>query len=107
MKTISHYEILSPVGEGGMGSCIAPSTRVSAAPSPSSCSRDETVDRERKKRFIQEARAASGLNHPNIVTIFDLGENDDLDFIAMEYVAGRSLASLISGQRLSIDESLN
>ena len=108
MKTISHYEILSPLGEGGMGVVYrAVDTRLGRPVALKLLRRDETVDRERKKRFIQEARAASGLNHPNIITIFDIGEEGDHDFIAMEYVAGRSLASLISEQRLSIDESLN
>ena len=68
--------------------------------------REQAVDHERKKRFIQEARAASGLNHPHIITIYEIGEEGEHDFIAMEYVAGRSLASLIARQRLSADESL-
>ena len=107
MRTISHYEILSPLGEGGMGVVYrAVDTRLGRPVALKLLRHDETVDRERKKRFIQEARAASALNHPHIVTIFEIGEEGEHDFIAMEYVAGRSLASLIAEHRLSIDDSL-
>ena len=54
------------------------------------------ADPERKKRFIQEAKAASALNHPNVVTIHDISESDGVDFIAMEYVSGEPLSKLIS-----------
>ena len=64
---------------------------------------DRISDPERKRRFVKEARAASALNHPNIVTIHDIDRVDGVDFIAMEYVAGKSLDELIprSGMRLS------
>ena len=107
MRTISHYEILSPLGEGGMGVVYrAFDTRLGRPVALKLLHREQAVDHERKKRFIQEARAASGLNHPHIITIYEIGEEGEHDFIAMEYVAGRSLASLIARQRLSADESL-
>ena len=107
MRTISHYEILAPLGEGGMGVVYrAVDTRLGRPVALKLLHREQGVDPERKKRFIQEARAASGLNHPNIITIYEIGEDGDHDFIAMEYVAGRSLASLMARQRLSADESL-
>jgi len=64
---------------------------------------DRISDPERNRRFVKEARAASALNHPNIVTIHDIDQVDGVDFIAMEYVAGKSLDELIprSGMRLS------
>jgi serine/threonine protein kinase len=64
------------------------------------------ADPERKRRFIQEARAASALNHPNIVTIYDITSAGGIDFIAMEYVPGKPLAELISGQGLPIEQAL-
>ena len=67
---------------------------------------DGVIDAERRKRFVQEARAASALNHPHIVTIYDIGQDGGVDFIAMEYIAGSSLASLMGRQKLTIDEAL-
>ena len=107
MRTISHYEILSTLGEGGMGVVYrAFDTRLGRPVALKLLHREQGVDHERKKRFIQEARAASGLNHANIITIYEIGEEGEHDFIAMEDVAGRSLASLIARQRLSTNESL-
>src|SRR5262245_22019500 len=56
---------------------------------------DRIADPDRKRRFVQEARAASALNHPNIVTIFDISSDAGTDFIVMEYVAGTTLDRLI------------
>jgi len=63
---------------------------------------EKVADRERKQRFVQEAKAASSLNHPNIITIYDIGQAEGVDFISMEYVAGKTLDRLIprSGMRL-------
>ena len=61
---------------------------------------------ERRRRFVQEARAASALNHPHIITIYDIGQAEGVDFIAMEYVAGPSLAHVIGQGRLSIGDAL-
>src|SRR5262249_30658509 len=56
---------------------------------------EKIADTQRKQRFVQEAKAASALNHPNVITIYDIDTDDGIDFIAMEYVNGRSLAELI------------
>src|SRR5260370_37917261 len=56
---------------------------------------DETADPERRRRFVQEAKAASSLNHPNIITIHYVGTDSGIDFIAMEYVAGTTLGEAI------------
>jgi eukaryotic-like serine/threonine-protein kinase len=64
---------------------------------------DKVASAERKRRFIQEAQAASALNHSNIMTIYDIGQDGGVDFIAMEYVAGKTLDRLIpkDGMRLA------
>jgi eukaryotic-like serine/threonine-protein kinase len=106
-KTISHYEMLSAIGEGGMGVVYrAVDTRLGRPVAVKLLRNEGAIDGESRKRFVQEARAASALNHPHIVTIYDIGQDAGVDFIAMEYVAGSSLASLISQRRLTIDDAL-
>src|SRR5205807_6354153 len=67
---------------------------------------EKVADPERKRRFVQEARAASALNHPNIVNIYDISSADGMDFIAMEYVAGKTLDQLIGRKGLRLSEAL-
>ena len=67
---------------------------------------ESVADLERKQRFIQEAQAASALNHPSIVTIYDIAQADGIDFIAMEFVQGRTLADLIGRKGLSLKDTL-
>ena len=69
-------------------------------------SSDKTADAERKRRFVQEAKAASALNHPNIVTIHEIDQADGIDFIAMEYVAGKTLDGLIPRHGMRLHEAL-
>ena len=64
-------------------------------------------DSERKQRFIQEARAASALNHPGIVTVYEIAKHDDVDYIAMEFIDGTNLADLVVRQKLSLKEILS
>jgi Tol biopolymer transport system component/predicted Ser/Thr protein kinase len=107
-KTISHYEIVAPIGEGGMGVVYrAVDTRLGRPVAVKLLHADGTANGESRKRFVQEARAASALNHPHIVTIYDIGQDHGVDFIAMEYVAGQSLAHVIRQGRLSIENGLN
>src|SRR5688572_27562441 len=95
-RTIGHYEIIEKVGEGGMGAVykardihLDRSVAVKVLPGES------VANPERKRRFALEAKAASALNHPNIITVYDIDVADGVDFIAMEYVAGSTLAELI------------
>src|SRR5262249_28245722 len=67
---------------------------------------DKTSDPDRRRRFVQEARAASALNHPNIITIHDIEREDDIDFVVMEYVAGKTLDRLIPRRGLKLTEVL-
>jgi serine/threonine protein kinase/Tol biopolymer transport system component len=106
-KTISHYEILEPIGEGGMGLVYrAVDTRLGRPAAVKLLRPDSAMSGERRKRFIHEARAASALNHPHIITIYDIGRDGEVDFIAMEYVAGPSLADLLGRRQLSIREAV-
>src|SRR5262245_64691025 len=67
---------------------------------------DQVSDPERKRRFIQEARAASALNHPNIITIYDIGSEGGIDFVVMEYVVGKTLDQTIPRKGLRLNETL-
>ena len=67
---------------------------------------ERVADPDRKRRFVQEAKAASALNHPNIITIYDIDQEGGMDFIAMEYVAGKTLAELIGHKGLKLNEML-
>ncbi len=94
-KRINHYQILSQLGAGGMGEVfLAEDARLQRKVALKLLPAQFTNDRERVRRFEQEARAASALNHPNIITIHDLGESDSGCFIVMEHVAGRTLQAL-------------
>src|SRR5215210_8596183 len=66
-------------------------------------SKQQHDDQSAKTRFVQEARAASAINHPNIVTIYEIGETDDHAYIVMEYVQGRTLRDLIASRSLASD----
>ena len=102
-KAISHYEILEPIGEGGMGLVYrAVDTRLNRPVAVKLLRPDGAMSPDRRKRLTQEAKAASALNHPHIITIYDVGRDGDIDFIAMEYVAGSSLARVLGRGPLSV-----
>ena len=104
---ISHYEILEPLGEGGMGTVYrAVDTRLRRPVAIKVLRQEGDPNPESRKRFVQEARAASALNHPHIITIYDIGEEAGASFIAMEYVAGPSLADVVKRERLGIGDAL-
>src|SRR5262245_6416364 len=95
--TLSHYRILAKLGAGGMGEVYrAEDTRLGRKVALKVLPAEFTQDPDRVRRFMQEARAASTLNHPNINTVYDIGENEDGRFIVMELVEGRSLRAVIA-----------
>jgi serine/threonine-protein kinase len=101
---LGSYEILALLGTGGMGEVYrAKDVRLSREVALKILSIQQVPSAESRQRFLQEAQAASQLNHPNIVIIYDIGSQDDLDYIAMEYVRGKTLDNVIprGGFRLS------
>ena len=95
-RTIGHYEVIEKIGEGGMGAVYkARDIHLDRSVALKVLPGESVANPERKRRFALEAKAASALNHPNIVTIYDIDVADGVDFIAMEYVAGHTLADLI------------
>jgi serine/threonine protein kinase/Tfp pilus assembly protein PilF len=105
-RTISHYQILEKLGEGGMGVVYkARDTHLDRLVAIKVLPPERVADPERKRRFVREAKAASALNHPNIVTIYDMDAAEGIYFIAMEYVAGRTLDALIPSQGMPIREA--
>src|SRR5512141_2350691 len=106
-QRLLHYEIVEPLGEGGMGVVYtARDTHLDRFVAIKVLPVDKVADPERKRRFVQEAKAASALNHPNIITVHDIDECDGGSFIAMEYVAGKTLGQQIGGRGLALDEAL-
>lgn len=106
--TLGSYEILSTLGEGGMGEVyLAHDARLGRKVALKVLRHDARSDESAKRRFGKEAQMASALNHPNIVTIFDIGHKDGLDFIAMEYVEGRTLRAMLAGGGVEIARAVD
>ncbi len=106
-RSISHYQIIEKLGEGGMGVVYkARDTRLDRLVAIKILPAGKVSDPERKRRFIQEAKSASSLNHPNIVTIHDIDRSDGIDFIAMEFVQGQRLDQLCGDVGLPLKEAL-
>src|SRR5262245_51174743 len=103
--TISHYRVLEKLGEGGMGIVYkAQDTRLERLVALKFLPQELSDADDAKQRFINEARAASALNHPNVATVYDIGEADTRSFIAMELVEGETLKSRLRAERLSIEQ---
>ena len=92
---LGRFEILSELGKGAMGlvyKAYDPLLDRTVAIKTLRFSRDKKDAAEYEARFYQEAKAAGGLNHPNIVTVYDIGNNDSIAYMAMEYLEGKELS---------------
>ena len=106
-RTLSHYQILEPLGSGGMGEVFkARDTRLNRPVAIKILRSEHLSQATRKQRFIQEAQSASALNHPNIVTIYDIDQAEGVDFMVMEFIAGRTLDARIPRQGMRLSEAL-
>src|SRR5581483_9691845 len=106
-RQIGHYQVLSLLGAGGMGEIyLARDTRLGRKLALKLLPAQFTRDADRLRRFEQEARAASALNHPNIITIHEIGQTGDLHFIATEFIDGQTLRERMKGEQIKLSEAL-
>ena len=107
-QTLGSYRILATLGRGGMGEVyLAEDTRLGRKVALKFLPSSFAQDQDRLRRFEREARAASALNHPNILTIYDVGVSEGRNFIATEYVEGETLRQRMGHSRLSVAEALD
>src|SRR6476646_1846395 len=107
VKTIAHYRIVEPIGAGGMGAVYkAYDNKLQRVVALKLLPSEFVEQQDRRRRFFQEARAASALNHPHILTIYEVGEDDGKPYIAMEYVEGETLRQKIKARSLQGKQTL-
>src|SRR5512141_213234 len=106
-QRLLHYEIVEKLGEGGMGVVYkARDTHLDRFVAIKVLPAEKVADPDRKLRFVQEAKAASALNHPNIITIHDINSDQGVDFMVMEYVDGKTLDDVIPAKGLRPPQAL-
>jgi DNA helicase-2/ATP-dependent DNA helicase PcrA len=106
-ETIAHYRIVEPLGAGGMGAVYkAYDKNLHRVIALKLLKPEHLSQQDRRRRFFQEARAASALNHPHILTVYEVGEDDGKPYIAMEYVEGETLRQKINSRAFQIKDNL-
>src|SRR3954453_2829313 len=104
---IGRYEIRSPIGAGGMGEVyLAHDAQLDRPVALKLLPANVTKDEDRLRRFQQEARATSALNHPNILTIYEIGQTEDSHFIATEFIDGETLRARLARSGMEMAEVL-
>jgi serine/threonine protein kinase len=106
-QVVGHYQIIAPLGKGGMGEVyLANDLKLDRKVALKLLPVEFTNHKERLRRFVQEAKAASSLNHPNIITIHEIGQVDGAHFIATEFIDGQTLKQLMAHKRMKLSEIL-
>ncbi len=106
-RTILHYRILKEIGKGGMGVVYkAEDTKLHRMVAIKVLAADLVGDEKARTRFLREARAASAIDHPNICTVYEINEAEDVLFFVMQYVNGKTLKKFISNRPLPLDQAL-
>ena len=104
----SHYKIIKKIGQGGMGEVyLADDTRLDRRVAIKVLSKEFSQDAERLKRFVQEAKSASALNHPNIITVFETREQEEIYYVVNEFIDGETLAKKISKEKIELLTTVN
>ena len=111
-QTISHYKVLEKLGEGGMGMVYkAQDLKLDRPVAIKFLPPHLSVSRENKERFMREAKIVAGLNHPNLLHIYDIDEQDGRLFFVMEFIAGQTLRSHIAnfkfGENIPLHQAIN
>src|SRR5690348_5820946 len=107
LDEIAHYRVISKLGAGGMGEVyLAEDTRLDRKVALKLLPEQFTRDEDRVRRFIQEAKAASALNHPNIITIFEIGQTDGRHYITTELIEGETLRQKLSRGPMTVNETI-
>src|SRR6266545_724615 len=107
-QTIGHYKISEPIGTGGMGEVyLATDVTAGRKAALKLLPLRFTGDAERLKRFQQEARAVVGLNHPNILTVYEIGEDHSIHYIASELIEGETLRERLARGRMQLSEAVD